>query len=559
MRPARRVALFSLALAVNLGVAFAVFAGHSSHALAVVWFLSLVPIALATRVRPRVAARVVSSSGAGLLLFAALFPVLVRVANIDPDRVHGDEFITGYFSATHDFQHKSFFAYMPEKFDWDAQFPTPFFFLQRLFLWLFGTSPWTLRLSVQIYVAVVSGMLFLIVAEMLDVKTAVVAVLLYAFFAISVYLETFGFMFISSTAIFTVFFYFALREYRTGEMFDAAAAGLACGFCYLTYYSSYLALPMLLAFSGARWIRTRTWAVLQNLAIALGAVLMVLAPFVGAGLRSGDYVSRRADEISLLTGQWSTHREEVERGANVLPILKDNLVLALASFRQDGLGGHGGYDFGRRAFFDRLSLALFLLGGLAAPFLMLRRPGLLFVFLVIGAAFAVGIVLTIPPPAYHRFSIAFPFLVILMAVPFFLLWRVPRLPESVRYALAGGLLLLFACRNQRQLAEAAIRDQPVGEVRLSHFLNQRFPDRPLYIAAFPGFGFDRIYYFAGKESRDRRKIQTEYHVNLLKKFNPDEKYVYVMIFAEHFEKSFRQADPRGRSFRFSPAYTVFAN
>ena len=88
-----------------------------------------------------------------------------------------------------------------------------------------------MRLSVQIYVAIVSVMLFLIVREIFDQKAAIAAVVLNAFLAMSVYHETLGFMFISSTAVFTVFFYFALREYRSGAPFDAAMAGLACGFC----------------------------------------------------------------------------------------------------------------------------------------------------------------------------------------------------------------------------------------------------------------------------------------------------------------------------------------
>ena len=151
-------------------------------------------------------------------------------------------------------------------------------------------------------------------------------------------------MFISSTAIFIVFFYFALREYRTGELFYAAMSGLACGFCYLTYYSSYLAFPVLLAFVAVAFLRARRFLVLQNFAVALAGMLLVLAPFAAYGLRYGNYVATRPNQVSLLTGTWSPHREEIARGANPLPIIRDNLVLVSKSFVTNGMGGSQGFD-----------------------------------------------------------------------------------------------------------------------------------------------------------------------------------------------------------------------
>jgi hypothetical protein len=209
--------------------------------------------------------------------------------------------------------------------------------------------------------------------------------------------------------------------------------------------------------------------------------------------------------------------------------------------------------------FEPFSVALFLLGTAGGLFLSVRKPEILFVFVVIGAAFAGGVVLTIPPPAYHRFSIAFPFLAIVMAVPFFLLRRIPRLPAYAANALTAGLLVLFACRNERQLAEAAIRDVPFREMDLARFVDQRYPGRPLYVAAFPNHGYARIYYFSGPEARRRPKIDTRYHSSLLLDLNRGEKYVYVMIFPEVFETPFREADPRGKFFRFSNGYATFAN
>jgi hypothetical protein len=559
VKPVGRVILFAGAFAVNVAVAYAVLRGVRSHALVVVWLMTVGALLLATRTgRDRTRSRLPLLAAAPIA-FAVLLPVAVRLVHIDSHRLFTDEFITSYFSATHDFAHTSFFASIPAKEQWNARFPSPYFFLQRLFFDLFGATILTIRLSILMYVALVSGMLFLITRDLFDAPTAIAASFIAAFFAISVYLETFGFHFISSTAVFMVFFYFALRMYRTSAFSDAARTGLAAGLCYLTYYSSYLALPVLLIVAAGAWLRARSWAAVQNLAIALGGMLLIVSPFVAEGVRSGEYLSRRASEISLLTGQWSPHRDAVAKGANPVPIVRDNLSLALAAMARDGIGGHGGYDFGHRAMFEPFSLALFLLGVIGGLFLSVRKPEILFVFVVIGAAFAGGVVLTIPPPAYHRFSIAFPFLAIVMAVPFFLLRRIPRLPAYAAIALTAGLLVLFACRNERQLAEAAIRDAPFREMDLARFVNQRYPGRPLYIAAFPTFGYGRIYYFSGPEARRRPKILSQYHSHLLEDLNPREKYVYLMIFPEVFEKPFREADPRGKFFRFSDGYATFAN
>lgn len=70
----------------SLGVALLVFCGQTSPWLAILWFLSLFPFALAAYDRPRSRLRLRPSTAA-LLLLAAALPVLVRVANMDSDRL----------------------------------------------------------------------------------------------------------------------------------------------------------------------------------------------------------------------------------------------------------------------------------------------------------------------------------------------------------------------------------------------------------------------------------------------------------------------------------------
>ena len=285
-------------------------------------------------------------------------------------------------------------------------------------------------------------------------------------------------------------------------------------------------------------------------------MLLVLAPFLAFFLRSENYVAPRTKQVSLLTGEWSPYREAVAKGKrSAASVIVENLKLSLRSFVADGVGGHGGYDFGRLAFFDRFSLALFLAGLLAGAVLLFRTTALVFVFVVIELAFFTAMVLTIPPPAYHRFSIAFPFLVILMTIPFHLWLSLRRVPRSVRYALAAGLLILFACVNERHFVEAVVRDHAPDEFRLAQMLNQRFAGRHVYVAAYDSFALQKVFYFLNKWPD--RQIETGFHDNQLKKFNSNEKYVYVMILVDAFREKFRQADPNGRFYRFSEGYTPF--
>lgn len=555
MKPGLRVLAFGGGLAASFAVAALVYRGETSHALTAAWLASLVPVALATRF-PEVG-RSGRLRSALLLAAAAALPVVVRVALMDPDRIHMDEYLTGYFSAQHDFAHTTFFGYMPERWEWQGQFPKPYFFLQRIFLEVFGLGSWQLHLSVQIYVAVVSVMLFLIVRELLDVKSAAVAVVLFSFFAPSVYLETLGFMFVSSAAALLVFFHFALKEYRTGEMFPAAMAGIACGFCYLTYYSSYLALPLLLASFGLHWWRDRSIRVAYNLLIALGGVSVVVAPYVAGFLRFGDYVTRRTDEISLIHGAWSPYREALDKGA-VTPVgvLAKNLLLSLRSFVREGVGGHGGYDFGHLALFDRFSLALLLIGLAAGIVFSIRRREFLLVFLAIAAAFASGMVLTTPPPAYHRFSIAFPFLVIVMTLPFALLLRLTKPSPPVRFAVAAGLLAVFAAVNYRRFTEAVFRDVPNADLPMVEMLQRQYSGRNLYVAAFPSYALDKLLFFRGGW---KGRVETDFHEKLLERFSPNERYVYVIILAPYFRERFQSVDRRGRFIDLKNGYSLFVN
>lgn len=499
---------------------------------------------------------------AGEILAAAVLPVAVRVLNmeIDPLRTHQDEFVTGYFSATRDFAHESLFAPIPDRFEWMASFPRPFFLLQRAFFLLFGESARTLRLSVQVYVVIAAAALFLLVEELLGRAAAWAAATLFGFMAIALYFETLGLSFVTSAAALTVFFLCATRAFRSGEMRAGALAGVTGGFCYLAYYGSYLAGPLLGAFAVLAALSGRRRTAGRTLLVATAGMLVVVAPFLAWDVASGDEYLRRFRQVALTTGTWSPYRRAVSAGASSASIVGRNLAASAEAFVRDGVGGSGGYTFGRLAPFDRFSLALLVGGAVAALVLGLRRREsreLLLVLAVVGAAFLAGVALTIPPPAYHRFTVAFPFLAILMAVPFALIARSRSLSAGMRLAIPAGLLVLYATFNEARFVEAIVRDRTSDDLLAVSLLRQRFGGRDPVMALARYSDLDRTLYFY--EPPPRRPAARGFHRWLLRDLDTGRKYAYVTALPDRFRESFRRADPNGRMYRISWLYGIFAN
>ena len=535
-----------------------VVSGHSPFT-ALMWLAAL---ALMIRATPgtappqRAAAR---SARAWWRLFVVLLPCFVRLASLRSDRIHGDDLITAYFSTRYELGRTDLFAPVPPNVDdWVCQFPAPFFALQKLFFVLFGESLLTVKLSILPYVIVASGFLYAIARALVDERAAVLSVILYAFFGASVYLETLGLHFVSSTAVFLAFFYFSLRELRQGAPRQALLAGMTAGACYLFYLSSFLALPVAGLFFVARGTPLRERHVGRNLALFLLGGMMVLAPFILRALHTPNALFRRFEQVSLIGGQWSfSYTEQVANGATLVQIVCENVWRSLESIVLSGIGGSGGYGFAKQALLEPLSFALFVLGALRA--IALASTSIEWVLLLVTTAlfFLVNVGLSTPPPAFHRFSIGFPFLCLLLALPLHALLAAPWGGVAWRRTVVAATLAAFVCTQTWYARRAMIPESDFDELRLARFVDEQFPDRPLYVAAFPTYAFERFYHFA-RVSRDRR-VTTDYHATLLDSFDRRRKYVYVITLPAAFDAQFARRDPQGRFIHFSPQFSLFVN
>lgn len=492
-----------------------------------------------------------------LLLLITSLPTIVRITNYQPNRIHGDDLMAAYFSATQDFPKINFFSGIPTlRTDWESQFPSPFFILQKIFFIFFGVSLLSVKLSIIPYVFIVTIMIFLITKFILNEKVAAIAIFLYSLFAINLYLETIGLWVVSGTAVFLVFFYFLICNFKKNTTFDSVFMGIFSGFSYLFYFNSYIAFPLMVLAFLTQLLIVRKWYVISNFLISFVGFAIVISPFFTYAATFDNYFRQRMDQVSLLTGAWSVAAKEIKQGKNPISLIKENALLSIRSLYESGIGGQGGVTFAKLALFEKLSLSLFILGMLIGPLLMLRKVELIFVFLVILLSLF-QMILSIPPPAYHRFALAFPFLSIVCALPFYALLSTKKLNMGIKYVTTLLLLVLYGITNQRYFFTSVSNEKYHPILYVSEYINKHFPNRNIYVAAYPGFSFDKIYYFS--RGKNAKKIHTDYHEALLKNYIDDEKYVYVILFPEEFNGKFMAANKNGNVINVTKDFSLFVN
>jgi len=482
-----------------------------------------------------------------LFVFVITLPVAIRILNINPNRIHGDDMIVAYLSAHYDFQNTNFFSAIPKNIvDWVCQFPTITFIVQKLFFLVFGANLYTVPLSYVPYVLIVSIFLYLTAREIFDKNTALISVVLYSFFSPALYLETVGLQFVTSTASFLVFFYFSVLHFKKTDARIMIFIGFSLACCFLFYASSYIALPILFVFFVMEIaLKKDKLTILGHYFFAIFIFFLVLSPFIIFMIKTHNfYLFGRVTQVSLVN-------------AKSLLSIKDNLFASINGLYFDGIGGFGGSNFGHLALFDKFTFFFLLCGIVSSIFLLFKKKYLIIPALItVIASFIVGVVLTVPPPAYHRFSVAFPFLMIIVSTFFYVL-SILKINRLFKNAIFIILIFVFLFANYQYFLMEKINENNAVEIQLAKYIHSEFPQRNLYVASFPGYNFEKIFYFV--ENGERKKIKTDYHANFLNSFNQREKYVYVIIFPTEFDRKFQEKDPLGKIINFSSQYSLFVN
>lgn len=486
-----------------------------------------------------------------------LLPSIVRILALDVTRIHGDEMLVGFFSSTHNFLTLNFFSGIPQdKTQWQSQFPSLFFALQRLFFLGFKETLLSIKVSIIPYVLLISIMLFLSVREIFDRKIAYLSLFIYSFLAISLYYETLGLIFISATAAFMVFFYALILYIKKKNTSSVIFVGLSCGLCYLFYITSYIALPILIIVLIYEGLKMNKRQFIYHCILFVVSFWILLGPFITQAFLFDNYFISRTNQVSLLTGTDSAVAQKIAHGQSPLIALSNSTSQFFQSFYTHGIGGAGGFDFAHQAIFDTHTFLLFIGGIMIGLIWMVRKKELILVFVTFLGACAT-VIFAIPPPGYHRFTLAFPFIAIILSLSFSYLISVHFIPRNIRFSIGAFFLIYFAIINLQYFIPSIKNERNNTNLQIASVINSNYPERNLYIAAFPGYAFEKVYYFSPHKTS--LKVYTEYHDNLLKSFNANERYIYLVTMPEIFNSQLQQKDPHGRVIPYSNEFSLFVN
>jgi len=491
-----------------------------------------------------------------LLLIAGV--LLIRGMLLSDQRIHRDEFISGKFSAQYDtFDNLNLFGGYPPNKGWVSQFPSLYFFLQSKFFAVFGVDVMTLKYSIFPYVAILSLLLYLFTKNIANRRAAFFVLIAHAFLAVSIYFDTFGLHFISSTTAFMLFLYILERFISKPNNLRAGLLGLATGYNYLFYLSSYFVFPLavLIFLILFIWKRSISWA--KYLLILTAGFYLIVGPFLMFNFIEQWYITERFTQVNTL----SIPAQILSDPSAALSLVSARTEDSVRALVADDIGGSGDYDFGHLALFNRFTLLLFALGFIGL-WRFVKQPIIKSVItIVILGTFFGAMVMTDPPFAYHRFTISFPLISICIGLFFNAVYNFFKNIRILQIVVISLLLMIYAYGNIQYVQKAYAQDvqnhqEDLQDLELIKYLDKNYSDRKLYVAAFPGYALDYIYYFIKPD----KKIVVDYHVNVLRDFNYDEKYVYVIVFPDQFDEVFLEKDPNGKIIDSGfTKYSIFAN
>lgn len=488
------------------------------------------------------------------VILLALVPVVVRISLFDYTRIHVDDVIAGWISATTSFTRINFFAGLPlHKPDWMGQFPVFFFLFQKWFFFLSGQTLAALKWSVMPYVFLTGAGLYLLGEKLGDKRLGFLAVVWYAFFWPALYLETMGFMFVASTMMLVWWLYALARFDFQPNWKKAGMLGLLTGICLWFYISSYIAVPMLGLWFGIKLLLGKNRKLHLQQAVMAGLGFIITAgPLLAYAAGVDNYFLTRMNQVDLWSGSWSPYKA-LPQGQK-WQLLEANFLLAIRSMYIDGLGGHGGYNFGRLGMLSGWNLGLLGFGLMVIVVLWRRQRFWGWIMLAVGASF-MSMVLSIPPPAFHRFSAAFPLLGLIAAAPS-LLW--PEKWKRTGLVLVMVMGVFWGRENWNKFHQATEPENQNQDVLLINQILRDYPGRKVYIAAFPSYHLEKVWYFMAESYRDQ-KVTSKYHTDLIGKMNRDEKYVYIILWPHIYEYLFTSADIGGKRVPFNASYSLFVN
>jgi hypothetical protein len=415
-----------------------------------------------------------------------------------------DEFISAYTSFNLPaLQAINWFQGFPNMNQWVSQFPILYFILQKPLLLLLGTSVEAIRISTWPYHIFTIIYLYLLTKHIFkNPSIAVISVLFYVFLAPTEYLESLGVHFISSTCFFLIAFYYLLITIETKSRVSSLLFGTFTALCYLTYASSYIALPVFMVIIFIETIVRKNFHFYSNLIPGFSFFLFILTPFVTYALFINNYFLERINEVSntsnyidLMKHPLANHGFEI--------FYQQQIVPNITALYQNGLVGVNDYWFGHLAPFTVISLCLLLIGITISLTKTLKSKMIYFYpILITGLSFIFGMVLTNPPGALHRLSIAFPFIAIIITIPLIPLLNLKLKGKMalLNHCLVLFIVCIFLISNINLGTTMVKNDATLSELTDSIYLTSYISANVkkgslIYIAAFPAYHLEKELFF----------------------------------------------------------------
>lgn len=504
-----KILLFILSLFFQFTVIFSIIDRTVNNFTLVFFVTSLVFLYLSFPFRTRISSGAKKHDNSTFYLFTALIiliGLIIRaVLMFDAVSFHTDEYLSAYFSySIKDLTKLDWFSVYPPTGIWVSQFPVLYFALQKLFFNIFGLSLITARLSTLPYTFTVFFMLFLIAKRLFNKETAFLAIALLAIFSPDIYLTRWSLSFISSTAFFLTATYYFILSIKVGKKIHYALSGFFLGLCYMTYYSSYVALPLLIIYMVILFVKKQVNKThLRNLLLTAGMFLYVMSPILTYAVKIDNFFTQRIAQVKLINGLWSPYQNVEINTKSVYKILKTQTVLSVRAFYTDGIGGHGGYFFGKLALFDKITFIFLLTGIFYFIYKIIKNgnPNHVFILAVIFVTFITGMVLTFPPPAFHRFSLAFPFICLVIASTITDFYNFLKLKKAaVATVILALCVTVIASSNIIKFNKIWTIETPDNPdfPRIEQYLNKH-NENNVYIAAFPSYGMGYVLYIMSGE------------------------------------------------------------
>ena len=449
---------------------------------------------------------------------------------------HTDEYLTAYFSySLEDITKLDWFGVYPAKGIWVSQFPLPYFFLQKLFFNVFGLGTFAMRFSVMPYIILVLVFIYLLTCELFNKKVAFIATTIFALFSPDLYLGRWALHFISSTAFFLMATYFFVKAIKSGKKIFFGLTGLFLSLCYMTYYSSYVAFPLLFLYFLVLSIKREiTLSTSKNLLLSLIIFLYSISPFIVYALKVDNFYTQRTDQVGLINGAWSPYKN-INSSKGAIPVFTEHTLLSIKSLYTDGIGGQGGYFFGKFALFDWATI-LFLLSALiyfVLRILFYKDTDKIFLIASIAFTFITGIVLTMPPPAFHRMSVVFPFFAIILAVTIYdgYMWLKVKIGgfSFILFTLCLYAILLGNTIQFTKILRTEETDNP-DYPRIEDYLNEQ-GKKQVKIAAFDRYGLS---YWLFVRSGGRITSETKSLDLLLEEITPNKSTPLVVLYPDEY-------------------------